>query len=152
MGDLEKSLAWYQDRLGFTVDRRYERGGRLQVVAMRAGAVRLLIGQDDGTKGPDRVKGEGASLQITTDQDVDALANRVKASGGVLELEPVDTPWGARVFRVRDPDGFKLAISSSTSPWCGPPPARCSCAVSSRRIIDRLGIEADIANYASVED
>lgn len=110
--DLEKSLAWYQGFLGFAVDRRSERGGRLQAVAMKAGAVRLLIGQDDGAKGPDRVKGEGFSLQITTDQDVDALANRVKTSGGVLELEPVDTPWGARVFRVRDPDGFRLAISS----------------------------------------
>lgn len=117
---------------------------------MKAGAVRLLIGQDDRTKEPDLVKGEGCSLQISTDQDVDALANRVSASGGVCELEPVDTPWGARVFRVPDPDGFKLAISSSTSPWCGPPPARSSCAVSSSHIISRLGIEADIANDASV--
>jgi uncharacterized glyoxalase superfamily protein PhnB len=26
--------------------------------------------------------------------------------------EPVDTPWGVRMFRVRDPDGFRLTISS----------------------------------------
>jgi hypothetical protein len=29
----------------------------------------------------------------------------------VLESEPADA-WGARVFRLRDPDGFKLVISS----------------------------------------
>ena len=46
--DLEKSLAWYQDVVGFTVDRKHERDGKLRAVSLRAGAVRLLIGQDDG--------------------------------------------------------------------------------------------------------
>jgi len=49
---------------------------------------------------------------ITTDQDIDELAKQVKERGGVLESEPADMPWGARVFRVQDPDGFKLVISS----------------------------------------
>ena len=110
--DLEKSLAWYQDVVGFTVDRKHERDGKLRAVSLRAGAVRLLIGQDDGAKGWDRVKGEGFSLMITTDQDIDELAKQVKERGGVLESEPADMPWGARVFRVQDPDGFKLVISS----------------------------------------
>jgi uncharacterized glyoxalase superfamily protein PhnB len=30
----------------------------------------------------------------------------------VLETEPADMPWGARVFRLVDPDGYKLSISS----------------------------------------
>ena len=60
----------------------------------------------------DRVKGEGFSLHITTDQNIDELANRIKARSGSLLSEPADMPWGARVFRVQDPDGFKLAISS----------------------------------------
>ena len=40
------------------------------------------------------------------------LDNQIKARGGSLELEPTDMPWGVRVFRVKDPDGFKIAISS----------------------------------------
>ncbi len=40
------------------------------------------------------------------------LAMRIKRAGGALESEPADTPWGARVFRLRDPDGFRLTISS----------------------------------------
>ena len=31
---------------------------------------------------------------------------------GTLVSEPTDMPWGARVFRVQDPDGYRLAISS----------------------------------------
>jgi uncharacterized glyoxalase superfamily protein PhnB len=110
--DLQKSLAWYQDVVGFTVDQKHEREGKLMAVSLKAGDVRLLIGQDDGAKGWDRVKGEGFSLQITTDQNVDEIANRIKEFGGTLDSEPADMPWGARVFRFRDPDGFRLAISS----------------------------------------
>lgn len=112
--DLQKSLAWYRDVVGFTVDREYEREGKLRAVALKAGAVRILIGQDDGAKGLDRVKGEGFSLQITTDQNVDEIAKRIQELGGTLESEPADMPWGARMFRVQDPDGFKLTISSES--------------------------------------
>ncbi|HXH90882.1 MAG TPA: VOC family protein [Thermoanaerobaculia bacterium] len=110
--DLQKSLDWYQDVVGFTVDRKHEREGKLVAVSLKAGEIRLLIGQDDGAKGWDRAKGEGFSLHITTDQNIDELANRIKARGGSLLSEPADMPWGPRVFRVQDPDGFKITISS----------------------------------------
>jgi uncharacterized glyoxalase superfamily protein PhnB len=110
--DLQQSLAWYRDLVGFAVDRRYEREGKLMAVALKAGDVRILIGQDDGAKGWDRAKGEGFSLQFTTDQSVDEIAKRVKDLGGTLESEPADMPWGPRMFRLRDPDGFRLTISS----------------------------------------
>lgn len=110
--DLPKSLTWYQEVLGFTVDQRHEREGKLVAASLKAGDVQILINQDDGAKGWDRVKGAGMSLQFTTAQSVDALAKRIKESGGSLQAEPADMPWGARVFRVEDPDGFKLVISS----------------------------------------
>jgi len=109
--DLQKSLAWYRDVVGFTVDQNHEREGKLTAVSLKAGDVRLLIVQDDGARGWDRVKGEGFSLQIITDQNVDEIPKRIKDLGGTLDSQPADTPWGARVFRVRDPDGFKLVIS-----------------------------------------
>jgi uncharacterized glyoxalase superfamily protein PhnB len=110
--NIQTTLAWYCDILGFTVDMKHERDGKLLAVTLKAGTVQILIGQDDGAKGWDRVKGEGFSLQITTAQDVDELAQRIKELGGTLDMEPTSMPWGARVFRVHDPDGFKLAISS----------------------------------------
>lgn len=110
--DVEQSLAWYRDIVGFAVDRRHEREGVLRAVSLRAGDVRILINQDNGAKGWDRVKGEGFSLQFTTEQSIDAIAGRIRTLGGTLESEPTDTPWGTRMCRVRDPDGFKLTISS----------------------------------------
>lgn len=110
--DLDKSLAWYCDVLGFTVDRKHEREGKLVAVSLKAGDVRFLLGRDDGKKGMDRVKGQGMSLQITTAQDIDVIADRIKSAGGTLATEPMDMPWGARVFSVVDPDGFKIVISS----------------------------------------
>ena len=112
--DVEKSLAWYRDVLGFTLDQRYEREGKLMAASVKAGDVRLLLGVDDGAKGWDRTKGEGISLQILTSANIDDVANRIKERGGVLDMEPTDMPWGARVFRLRDPDGFKFAISSDS--------------------------------------
>ncbi|HEV2734693.1 MAG TPA: VOC family protein, partial [Longimicrobiaceae bacterium] len=53
--DLEKSLAWYRDVVGFTVDREYVREGKLLSVALRAGDVRILLNQDDRAKGAERV-------------------------------------------------------------------------------------------------
>ena len=108
---LQASLAWYRDVLGFTVVRTFDRAGTMFAASLRAGAVPILLTQDDGAKGLDRVKGEGISLQLTTAQNIDELARRVQERGGTLDSEPVDA-WGARVFRLRDPDGFKLVISS----------------------------------------
>lgn len=109
---LERSIAWYRDALGFTVDQKYERGGKVMSVSLKAGVVRILLNQDDGARGSDRAKGEGFSLQITTNQSVDEIANRIREAGSTLASEPADMPWGVRAFRVVDPDGFRLAISS----------------------------------------
>ncbi|MHB1223712.1 MAG: VOC family protein [Gemmatimonadaceae bacterium] len=110
--DLDASLAWYRDAVGFDVDREIVRDGTLRAVAIRAGAVRLLLNQDDGAKGIDRARGVGFSLMLTTRQNVDAIAARIRAHGGSLLAEPADMPWGARAFRVSDPDGFAFTISS----------------------------------------
>jgi uncharacterized glyoxalase superfamily protein PhnB len=109
--DLSASVAWYRDIAGFAVAREYRRDERLIAIALHAGNVELLLVQDDGSKGLDRAKGEGFSLQITTDQDIDELAARIKSRGGVLETEPM-TMAGKRAFRLRDPDGFRFALTS----------------------------------------
>jgi uncharacterized glyoxalase superfamily protein PhnB len=112
VNDLSRSLAWYTDVAGFTVDQKREREGKLVAVSLKAGAVRILLNQDDGAKGLNRVKGEGFSLMLTTSQSIDAIAQRARDAGGTLESEPADMPWGVRAFRLKDPDGFKFVISS----------------------------------------
>lgn len=110
--DFPKSFAWYTEVLGFTLDRKYERDGTVFGAALKAGDIRISINQDDGKKGADRVVGQGFSLMFTTAQNVDEIAARIKRLGGKLDTEPADMPWGARIFRLTDPDGFKIVISS----------------------------------------
>ncbi len=111
VADVRRSLAWYRDVLGFSLDREHERDGRLIAASLRAGEIQILLTQEDGAKGADRVKGQGFSLQITTAQDIDAIASNARRAGAALDSEPADA-WGVRVFRLRDPDGFRLVLSS----------------------------------------
>ena len=108
--DMEKSIAWYRDVLGFTVGERWEENGRLLGIQMKAGACDLMLGQDDFAKGRDRKKGEAMRLWFSTTQDLDDLAARVAAHHVPLDHELQTLDWGDRAFALTDPDGIKLTI------------------------------------------
>ena len=110
VNDLQASVAWYRDVLGFTVAEEYQMDGKVMGVRLVAGSATFLLGQDDFAKGRDRQKGVGFRLFCETAQDVDQLAAAIKARGGKLSQEPTDQPWGARDFAVVDPDGFNISI------------------------------------------
>src|SRR5216110_316534 len=110
VNDLQKSVAWYRDVLGFYPGERWETNGGLRVIQMKAGACDIMLGQDDFAKGRDRKKGEGFRLLVSTAQDISELAGRVKARGWTLDREPSETPWGDWAFAVTDPDGFKITF------------------------------------------
>ena len=108
--DLERSLRFYTDVLGFIVSDRWTDGGVLRGVMLKAGVCELGLSQDDWAKGRNRKKGEAVRISCQTAQDIDALAARIKAGGGRLTEEPQDTAWGTRSLSVDDPDGFHLTI------------------------------------------
>lgn len=110
--DLQKSIAFYRDVLGFTVKERWEENGELRGVELQAGSVCFWLGQDDWKKGHHRVKGQGFRIYCGTSQDTDAIAERIRAAGWPLSEEPKDAPWGGREFAVVDPDGFMITIAS----------------------------------------
>ncbi len=110
VNDLQRSIAWYRDVLRFTVKDRWEDGGKLMGVELVAGSASVMLNQDDFAKGRDRKKGIGLRLWLSTIQDIDALAKQIKGRGGVLDQEPKDMPWGARLFSISDPDGFKFSV------------------------------------------
>jgi uncharacterized glyoxalase superfamily protein PhnB len=109
--DIQKSIVWYRDIAAFMVHETWDRDGTITGATLKAGEVELWLSQDDGSKGRDRVKGEGFSLTFTTVQDVVLFANEIKSRGGVLETEPQDMPWGVKMFSMRDPDGFKICFA-----------------------------------------
>jgi uncharacterized glyoxalase superfamily protein PhnB len=110
--DLDRSVHFYTEGLGFEVQERHEDGGQVVFVALEAGEARLGIGRDDFAKGRNRVKGVGMRIWITTDQDLHALAERVTAAGYELANGPEPLPWGPLAFAVVDPDGFALTVTN----------------------------------------
>lgn len=110
--DLQESLEWYRDVVGFEVVQTFEQEGEMRSAMLRAGDAGILINQDDGAKGWDRTKGEGFSIHFTTTQDIDRLAAGIRERGGELVSEPADMPWGARIFELRDPTGYKIFVTT----------------------------------------
>lgn len=112
--DLQASIAFYRDAIGFHVDQTFEYEGKVAGAVISAGDIRIVLNQDDGKLGWDRIKGQGFYLQlnVAAPADVDASAARIKGAGGTLLSEPADQPWGARMFQFNDLDGFKLGVST----------------------------------------
>lgn len=113
--DLQRSIRFYVDGLGFTVADKHEADGKLRFVMLKAGSVDFGVGQDDFAKGKDRVKGVGLRLWITTTQDLKPLADQVKQAGFAVDSEVAPLPWGPLGFSITDPDGFKLTISNPST-------------------------------------
>ncbi|HEV8268047.1 MAG TPA: VOC family protein [Thermoanaerobaculia bacterium] len=109
VNDIEKSVAFYRDLLGFTEKDRYMSDGKLQGVELVAGNAHFFLSQDDWKKGRDRVKGVGFRVYCVTVQDVDVLARQIKARGGTLDQEPTTQSWG-RDIALTDPDGFRITV------------------------------------------
>jgi uncharacterized glyoxalase superfamily protein PhnB len=112
--DVAASIRFYHEVLGFDIAQTYEHDGKVAGAVISAGDIRIVLNQDDGKLGWDRVKGQGFYLQINVAAlaDVDAAAARIKAAGGAVLNEPADRPWGVRMFQFKDLDGFKLGVST----------------------------------------
>ena len=112
--DLQASIRFYRDAIGFAVAHTFEKDGQVSAAVVTAGNCRIVLNQDDGKLGWDRIKGQGFFLQINVagEGDVDAAAALIKAGGGTLLDEPSSRPWGVRMFQFKDLDGFKLGIST----------------------------------------
>jgi len=117
--DVETSLRFYIDRLGFTGAWRYEEDGRLRVAqADRQGCALIFSDQ-----WPEKI-GKGLifiSLNVeppTPEASIAAL-DRVRA-----ELESKGAPvkegsWGYRLLVVDDPDGNQLFFNYPAKPASG---------------------------------
>jgi catechol 2,3-dioxygenase-like lactoylglutathione lyase family enzyme len=111
VADLDVFVDFYTRVLGFEVfaDRRREdpsyaavRRGRVQIGAARAWAPvdRSARGLPTGTE-----------LVLETDDDLTAERNRIVAAWP-LEEDLTERPWGLTDFRLYDPDGYYLRVTT----------------------------------------
>lgn len=116
--DYAKSLSFYVDIIGFTVEYTRENPS---FAFLSLGDAQLMLQQieptDEHTGPLEYPLGRGMNFEIETD-DVDALAQRFKDAGVRLLLDPTDflrqtgdTQSGSRELRVLDPDGYFLRFS-----------------------------------------
>ena len=110
VSDIERSVRFYTEVLGFYLSERWTEKGALLGVNLKAGVCELGLSQDDWAKGRDRQKGVGVRMWCKTAQDIDAMAAQIKAAGGQLAEEPIDQSWGVRSLSIEDPDGYHLTI------------------------------------------
>jgi lactoylglutathione lyase len=113
---MERSLAFYIDGLGFTIQNRWVPDGRLRWCWMSLGGAALMLQEADA---PTREKmlttgasGNGVALYF---QCTDAIAiYREAAARGIHPLrEPQVGNFAWEVF-FADPDGYKVNFSSPT--------------------------------------
>lgn len=114
--DMQASITFYTRVLAFEIV-RYEPG---DYASLRCGGALLGMGpvaklpEEGGYFGRDISayrRGLGVEIVLEVD-DVEGWRNRVAASGHPI-LEPLqDRPWGLMDFRISDPDGYYLRITS----------------------------------------
>ena len=110
VSDLDRSLAFYRDLLGFTV---IERGAALAVLDVGSDhTLRLACATAPARPSawiPDDLQTGVRHLGFKA-RNVDATTARLKAAGVSFTLEPLDATGGVRIAFFKDPDGALLEI------------------------------------------
>ena len=114
--DLDASIAFYRDRLGFKLQLRREvPASRIEIAFVGApeSEARIeLIHETGRTIYPDRSRWDHLALEI---EDVEALIRKLKAEGVKIEEEPhILSGTTTKRALIRDPDGVWIELAQST--------------------------------------
>lgn len=119
--DPDAALSFYRDALGLEVRNDVASDGfRWITVGAPGQDLDIVLSQPHG--GRSQAEGDAlltlvtqGSLQaaIFRADDLDAVFERVRASGAEVLQEPASQPWGARDCAVRDPSGNLVRIAQA---------------------------------------
>src|SRR3989441_11662023 len=76
--DLQRSMAFYRDVLGFVIGDEWRESGELAGCEIHAGAGTFMLGQDDFAQGRDRQKGLGTRIWCQPAPDLARAAADLK--------------------------------------------------------------------------
>ena len=119
--DPEAALGFYRDAIGLEVRNDVSHGGfRWVTVGAPGQDLDVVLFQPHGglsqTEGDALLglvtKGAFQAAILKTD-DLDALFEKVRASGAEVLSEPASQPWGARDCAFRDPSGNMVRIAQA---------------------------------------
>ncbi len=102
VNNLEESLSFYHDRLGFEIESN-NGAAEPPIASLRAGSLRITLVQQIETM-LKRGRGVHFVLGIT---DVDQFHDGLRAQQVQIN-PPADEGWGGRFVSLQDPDGYRL--------------------------------------------
>jgi catechol 2,3-dioxygenase-like lactoylglutathione lyase family enzyme len=102
VNNLEESLAFYKDQLGFKVEKE-NREAEPPMATLCAGNLKITLAQHLETM---LRRGRGVHFFIGV-PDVDLLYRQLRDRGVVVD-NPVDEGWGGRFITLADPDKYRF--------------------------------------------
>jgi len=102
VNNLEESVAFYRDALGFEVS-KHSPDSEPPLATVQAGNLKISLAQHLETM---LKRGRGVSFFVGVN-DVDDYYNQLRAKG-VEVYPPADEGWGGRFITLQDPDKYRL--------------------------------------------
>jgi catechol 2,3-dioxygenase-like lactoylglutathione lyase family enzyme len=102
VNNLEDSVSFYHDQLGFEIE-SHNAGVEPPIASVRAGSLRITLVQQIETM---LKRGRGVHFVLGV-SDVDQFHEGLSRSA-VQVSEPTDEGWGGRFVSLQDPDGYRL--------------------------------------------
>jgi len=102
VNNLEESLSFYHDRLGFEIESRHLEA-EPPLATVRVGSLRITLVQQLETM---LKRGRGVHFVLSV-SDLDNF-HKALSDDGVEVSDPRDEGWGGRFVSLQDPDGYRL--------------------------------------------
>ena len=104
--NIERSLEFYRDRLGFVLNGTAENEGKMFWCRLERGGACLMLQQAEEEDGPAEHRGNGVSFYFVCD-DADAIFTELTSRGLKLRA-PTVAYYGMKQVVVPEPDGYYL--------------------------------------------
>lgn len=102
VNNLEESLSFYHDRLGFEIESQHLEA-EPPLATVRVGSLRITLVQQLETM---LKRGRGVHFVLSV-SDLDNF-HKALTDDGVEVSDPRDEGWGGRFVSLQDPDGYRL--------------------------------------------
>ena len=111
VSNMDESLRFYRDGLGFAIAQTWKPGGQIEWCSLRVGDAAMMLQEYRQGRRPEGKLGQGVSLCFVC-EDAVAFYREIK-SRGVDAKRPFvgNSMW---VTSVTDPDGYRLDFESKT--------------------------------------
>lgn len=109
--DMERSLRFYRDGLGFQMNHQWVVEGRIRWCWLTLGGASLMLQESPAASKPVGTVGEGVSLWF---QCEDSLALYREFRSRDLDVSEPQVGNGLWDTRILDPDGYRLHFESAT--------------------------------------